>query len=70
MRVKKCGEYLVSVFNPEPFGCVSDAMEVWNSAKRTPLVCAVSTDDGESFGLNGVVPISGKIIKVLYDELN
>ena len=46
MRVKKCGEYLVSVFNPEPFGCVSDAMEVWNSANRTPLVCAVSTDDG------------------------
>lgn len=60
MRVKKCGEYLVSVFNPEPFSCVSDAMEVWNSAKRTPLVCAVSTDDGESFGLNGVVPISGR----------
>lgn len=60
MRVKKCGKYLTAVFNPIPFNCLSDKKEQWKSPKRSPLVCAVSTDDGDSFGLNGVTPINGR----------
>jgi len=53
MHVKKCGDYLIAVYNPQSFGYANTATEAWPSAKRTPLVCAVSTDDGESFALDG-----------------
>jgi len=49
MKVKKVGKYTVSVFNPIGYYCTRNAFEVWKSPKRTPLVCAVSRDDGRSF---------------------
>ncbi|MBE6930290.1 MAG: exo-alpha-sialidase [Ruminococcaceae bacterium] len=54
MRVKKLGKYVVAVFNPIGFNCVSDAVDPWGNPKRTPLVCAVSRDDGHSFADRGL----------------
>ncbi|MBQ0010658.1 MAG: exo-alpha-sialidase [Ruminococcus sp.] len=48
MRVKNVGAYTVAVYNPVPYCGVGDR-ESWGSPKRTPLVCAVSRDDGLSF---------------------
>lgn len=53
MRVKKCGDAVIAVFNPVPFHCLNSRKEVWNSPKRTPIVCAVSRDDGRSFHKRG-----------------
>ena len=44
MRVKRLGEYTVAAFNPSSCNCLSA------SNARRPLVCAVSKDDGISFG--------------------
>jgi len=48
MRVKKIGAYTLAIFNPTAPNCVrenpADVMRL-----RTPLVCAVSGDDGRSF---------------------
>lgn len=49
MRVKRVGKCTVSVFNPVPLSCVRDLRERWGSGKRTPLVCAVSQEDGVDF---------------------
>lgn len=49
MKVEKVGKYTVAVFNPIGYYCTRNAFEVWRSPKRTPLVCAVSSDDGRSF---------------------
>lgn len=49
MRVKKIRDYTVAVFNPLPFNCTLNAFEWGCSAKRTPLICSISYDDGESF---------------------
>jgi hypothetical protein len=44
MSVKRAGKYTVAVFNPTPKFCGRDeARGPWG---RSPLVCAVSTDDG------------------------
>ncbi|MBQ8815478.1 MAG: exo-alpha-sialidase [Lachnospiraceae bacterium] len=46
MQVKRAGNRTLAVFNPIPEYCGRDrAREPWG---RTPLVCAVSTDDGKS----------------------
>lgn len=45
MLMKKAGKYTVAVFNPIPQYTGQEG-ELWG---RTPLVCAVSTDDGETF---------------------
>lgn len=49
MRVKKLGKYTVAVFNPAGATCLRDDYTVRGSIRRTPLVCAVSDDDGRSF---------------------
>lgn len=49
MCVKRVGNFTVAVFNPIPFSSVTTDVEVWGSAKRTPLVCAFTTDSGEAF---------------------
>lgn len=49
MRVKRLGDYTVSVFNPNAYHPMRDKTELWNSPKRTPLLCAVSLDDGRAF---------------------
>lgn len=46
MQVKKAGGYTLAVFNPVPEYCGRNKeKEPWG---RTPLVCAVSADDGKS----------------------
>jgi len=59
MRAKKCGGYLTAVFNPLPYSCASDAPTNWSSPRRTPLVCAISKNDGDSFALDGRTFIEG-----------
>ncbi len=59
MRVRKCGKYLVAVFNPVPFYCSSEFLQAGTHPRRTPLVCAVSEDDGDSFGIDGDYCIDG-----------
>lgn len=49
MQVRKVGKYTVSVFNPIPFFAVSSAKEEWLAPKRTPLLLAVSENDGMEF---------------------
>lgn len=49
MRVKRLGDRTVAVFNPNPYTVMTTKEESWNSAKRTPLVCSVSYDGGQSF---------------------
>lgn len=47
LSVKRVEEYTVAVFNPVPAFCGQDRKtHPWG---RTPLVCAVSTDDGRTF---------------------
>ena len=62
MRVKRTGNMTVAVFNPKPFTCVRTDTEVWNSPKRTPLVCAVSFDDGHSFDSTGKTFSNGHLL--------
>ena len=49
MLAKNVGKYTLAIFNPIPFSPVNTRTEVWGSPKRTPFVCAVSTDGGLSF---------------------
>lgn len=49
MLVKQVGNYTVAVYNPLSYHCLRQDREVWGSPKRTPYVCAVSTDGGLSF---------------------
>ena len=49
MAVKQIGKCTVAVFNPVPLSCVRELRERWGSGKRTPLVCAISAEDGVDF---------------------
>lgn len=49
MRVRRLGDYTIAVWNPNSYQPMREVTELWNSPKRTPLLCAVSTDDGRSF---------------------
>ena len=49
MRVKRAGKYTIAVYNPVPLSCMSVEREEWGSGKRTPLVCAVSSNDATDF---------------------
>lgn len=46
MNVKKVGTYTVAIFNPIPEYRGRDLSRTWG---RTPLICAVSKDDGKTF---------------------
>lgn len=46
MQIKKVGKYTLAVFNPIPAYTTRDCTNTWG---RSPLVCAVSLDDGKSF---------------------
>lgn len=59
MRVKRMGDITAAVFNPVPYNCIRTDTEVWNSPKRTPLVCSVSFDDGRSLNKRGVSFVNG-----------
>jgi len=61
MRVKRVGAYTAAVFNPLGFSAMHRAVEAWNSPKRTPLVCAISRDDGRSFDTTGRTPANGHL---------
>ena len=62
MRVKTVGKYTVAVFNPLPYLCLRDDFSVRGSIKRTPFVCAVSTDNGRSFDSTGLVGENGMLL--------
>ena len=47
MLMKNVGKYTIAVFNPIPRFTTRNEGITWG---RTPLVCAVSEDDGETFG--------------------
>lgn len=49
MQVKTVGKYTIAIFNPLGYNCLRTDVEAWRSPKRTPFVCAVSNDGGESF---------------------
>ena len=49
MRIKRVGKYTVALFNPTPLSCMSEVREKWGSGKRTPLICAVSSEDAVDF---------------------
>ena len=49
MRVRRVHGNTVAVFNPIPANPVSSTFSERGSLRRTPLVCAVSRDDGRSF---------------------
>ena len=51
MQLKRAGAWTLAVFNPVPTPCAQFRPEgtFWKLAGRTPLVCAVSEDGGESF---------------------
>ncbi|MBQ9736441.1 MAG: exo-alpha-sialidase [Clostridia bacterium] len=59
MRVKRLGDYTLAVFNPNAYQPMRKATELWNTPKRTPLLCAVSTDDGRSFDTTDYVSANG-----------
>jgi hypothetical protein len=61
MRVKKVGKYVAAVFNPIPYNCTSDSLEVWKSQKRTPLVCALCKNDARSFAMNNETLANGEL---------
>ena len=46
MLVKDVGDYTVAIFNPSPHYILKSETEPWG---RTPYVCAVSTDKGQTF---------------------
>ena len=60
MRVKRVGKYLLAVFNPVPFNAVANVFEIWQSAKRTPLVCAASKDGFTTFDCSGKTLANGE----------
>lgn len=49
MRVKRIGGRAIAVWNPRGYNCLREDYTVRGSIWRTPLVCAVSEDDGHSF---------------------
>lgn len=61
MRVKQVGNYTVAVFNPVPLHCMSEEREIWGTGMRTPLVCAISKDGGQSFKSEGVAMINHQL---------
>ena len=59
MRVKRLGEFTAAAFNPVPYNCLRTDTETWSSPKRTPIVLAVSRDDGKSLNRRGVSFVNG-----------
>ena len=53
MAVKRVGKCTVAAFNPVPLSCVRELRERWGSGKRTPLICAISTEDAADFKNTG-----------------
>lgn len=45
LKIKKVGDYTVAVYNPLPN---DENAPIWGSTARTPLVVAISKDDGKS----------------------
>lgn len=48
LLMKRAGNYTLAVFNPVPNYTTRDCENTWG---RTPLICAVSKDDGKTFPL-------------------
>lgn len=61
MRVKRVGDYLLAVFNPVPFNAVTNIFEIWQIAKRTPLVGIASKDGFATFDCSGKTLANGNL---------
>lgn len=61
MRVKRVGNHLLAVFNPVPFNAVTNIFELWQSAKRTPLVGIASKDGFATFDSSGKTLANGEL---------
>lgn len=76
MRVKKVGKYTVAIFNPLSYNCLRTDHSARGNTKRTPLVCAVSTDDGRSFDTAGRTHVGGDFlsftncVRIIEDDYN
>lgn len=53
MRVKRIGELTVAVYNPQPYYPTRLDLSSSGTPRRTPLVMAVSRNDGKSFDATG-----------------
>lgn len=60
MRVKKVGDLTFAVFNPIPYHCLNEMIKTGRSP-RTPLICAVSNDDADSFTVRGASFATGSL---------
>lgn len=70
MRVKRVGDYVISIFNPAAYSCVRPLLEKregWGSPRRTPLVCTFDREDGKLFSRRGIA-INGAYLKPLVDH--
>lgn len=59
MRVKRVKDLTVAVYNPVGYNCLQWESETWGSPKRTPIVLAVSKDDGRSFNDRRAIAANG-----------
>ena len=64
MRVKRVKDFVVAVYNPVGYNCLQWASETWGSPKRTPIVLALSRNDGRSFNDRGAVAANGGFLDV------
>lgn len=67
LLMKRAGNYTLAVFNPVPNFTTRDCENTWG---RTPLVCAVSKDDGKTFPVIHFLetdPLNGYCYPAVFD---
>lgn len=64
MRVKRVKDFVVAVYNPVGYNCLQGMTETWGSPKRTPIVLALSRNDGRSFNDRSVTAAGGGFLSV------
>lgn len=70
LLMKRAGNYTLAVFNPIPNYTTRDCENSWG---RTPLVCAVSKDDGKTFPIIHFLetdPLNGYCYPAIFDGGN
>ena len=69
MRVKRVGERTLAVFNPCGYNCINPNTDKWGRPMRTPLLLAVSDDDGHSFDTTDKTPAHGAMKNFVKNNL-
>ncbi len=62
MRVRKIANYTVAISNPFAYNPLRKGVESWNSPKRTPLLCSISSNDGKDFITHDKTFADGEIL--------